>query len=477
MTPLVMVMVMMVMVMGEEDIKPAPVICSMCECLGTTPFDVDCTTTDLTEVPPMTSDNFTIPWVLDFSNNQIHDVPMFPVLPNLIAIKFKRNVITHIADMAFINLPDLKTLDLQNNNLTEEALGEEIFKGPYNDTFKDPIGLQELDLSYNNIRTLLSHTLHHLPFLRRLFLSHNPLRDISWAMATAITELRNLEELDLSQTQLDRLPSHFITELKHLRVLTLAGNKLTSVPSEVNYAHNLQLLNLNANPIVTLSVGDFQAGLATLRELQLSAMPHLRSVGKETFSSLTNLEVLRMSDNPELSILDPEAFYLMHGDEIALQEIHLQDNHLTTLSETLLPWLQLRYVDLQNNPWNCDCNLKWIATTLIPDLENKNPETTLSIMCAEPIADRGMKMADILYHSHSFLCMAPQPYVNNKTPGALIVATIVIGVIVLLTATMIFSYVLYRRTRDRQLFGERVKYRRAQNEEEEQGGVSHTVQS
>lgn len=68
-------------------------------------------------------------------------------------------------------------------------------------------------------------------------------------------------------------------------------------------------------------MGDFQAGLATLRELQLSAMPHLRNVGKETFSSLTRLEVLRMSDNPELSIIDPEAFYLIHGDELALQEV------------------------------------------------------------------------------------------------------------------------------------------------------------
>lgn len=46
----------------------------------------------------------------------------------------------------------------------------------------------------------------------------------------------------------------------------------------------------------------------------------------------------------------------------------------------MLPWLDLSLVDLQNNPWNCDCNLKWVAETLIPDLQQKNPQTTLSLM-------------------------------------------------------------------------------------------------
>lgn len=61
-------------------------------------------------------------------------------------------------------------------------------------------------------------------------------------------------------------------------------------------------------------------------------------------------------------------------------QLYLQDNRLSTLAENMLPWLDLTLVDLQNNPWNCDCHLKWVAETLIPDLEKKNPQTTLSLM-------------------------------------------------------------------------------------------------
>lgn len=471
----VLVLVAVAAAAGQENEKSP--VCSKCDCISTLPLDVDCTNTMMTQIPDLSNDVFTLPVRLDLSQNVIHQVTKFANVTQLVTLILKKNQIVTIADEAFMDLPQLKQLVLQGNNLTGKALKENVFKGRYNDTHPFPLALEELDLSYNYLETLDSHAFKHLPYLKRLFLSNNPVRDISIGMATAINELRELEELDLSQTDIERLPNHFLSDLGRLRVLTLAGNKFSSVPSsELKFARTLQELNLNANPITRIDAGDFPEGLQSLRILQLSALPRLRSVGQLAFSSISSLQVLHLSDNPNFAVIDEKAFQVLPGKDLSLQEIHLQDNRLSTLSENMLPWLDMLLVDLQNNPWDCDCKAKWIAETLIPDLEDKNPQTTLSILCARPIADRGMKMVDLLEHSHSFQCIEPEPFVRHEGRyGPLIVGTIVVGTILLITGTIVFVFVLYRRSREHQLFGERVKYRRAQDEEEE--GVAHTVNS
>ncbi|XP_050690510.1 leucine-rich repeat neuronal protein 1-like isoform X2 [Eriocheir sinensis] len=460
---------------GQRQDMNSPV-CTQCECLMTMPLDVDCSHTALEQVPDLSQDSFTMPVRLDLSNNMIHRVTKFANVTHLVTLLLRHNQISSIEDGAFRDLPHLRSLSLQGNNLTKESLTERTFKGLYNDTHPTPIPVEEMDLSYNQLHDLDSHAFKHLPFLKRLFLSNNPILDIGRGMASAISELSSLQELDLSQTGLQRLPDHFLSGFRYLRVLTLAGNMFTSVPSELGFARNLEVLNLNANPITRISAGDFPENLSTLRKLELSAMPNLRSVGQQSFSYLSGLGVLHLSDNPVLAVIDKEAFMILSDKDLALEEIHLQDNRLTTLEEGMLPWLDLTLVDLQNNPWNCDCNLQWVAERLIPDLQQKNPQTTLSLMCAEPIADRGMKIEDLLGRAHTFECRAPDPFSRHEGRyGPLIVGTIVVGTILLITGTIIFVFVLYRRNREHQLFGERVKYRRAQDEEED--GVTPTVSS
>lgn len=446
-----------------------PIICNTCECLGhTKPFDVDCMNMELHQVPDLSLSNFTFPWILNFANNLIHEVPELPKQEELLSINFKRNRIQSIGNGAFRNLPKLKELYLQSNNLTSDAITGDGFKGLYNHTYHEPLGLEVLDLSYNHIKFLRNHAFLHLRSLKRLFLAHNPLKDISTSTGMAINELVNLQELDLSQTGLDRLPNHFLTDLTNLQVLTLAGNNFNTVPGEINYAHNLRHLNLNANPILSLTLGDFQERLSTLRVLEISAMPQLRNVGSHTFSGLKSLEKLIMSSCPSLTVIDPLAFYVVEGDEMALKEIHIQDNHLQTLDESMLPWLQLQYVDIQNNPWDCDCHFKWVAKELIPDLERKNPGTTLSILCAEPDKDRGRPVVQLYGRSDSFLCNPPKPYSPDQAMfGPLAVGIIIVGTLLLLTGSMVFAYVLFRRSQSNRMFGETVKYRRAQNEDEE----------
>ncbi|XP_066964038.1 leucine-rich repeat neuronal protein 3-like isoform X1 [Macrobrachium rosenbergii] len=450
------------------SLETTHLICATCECLyHTSPFDVDCKNQELHEVPDLTPNNITYPWILNFDNNLIQEVPVFPRQESLISLTLRRNRITKINDGAFKNLVYLKELYLQKNLLTGDMITNNVFKGLYNNTVPEPLGLEVLDLGYNNITTIKNNAFVHLRSLKKLLLPHNPIKDISYSTAMAINELVNLQELDLSQTGISRFPDHFLADLRNLQVLILAGNNFNTVPEELNYAHNLRLLNLNANPIISLTLGDFQESLNTLRILEISAMPELRNVGARTFSKLKSLEILRMSDCPALEVLDPLAFYVMDGDELTLKEIHIQDNQLKTLSKDMLPWLDLQVVDIQNNPWNCDCHFRWVAETLIPDLERKNPGLTLSILCTYPAMVRGTPVIDMLSRSDGFSCRRPSVDEELAAFGPLSIGIIIVGVLLLLTGSMIFAYVLFRRSQSRLFFGETVKYRRAQNEDTE----------
>jgi Leucine-rich repeat (LRR) protein len=84
---------------------------------------------------------------------------------------------------------------------------------------------------------------------------------------------------------------------------------------------SLQKLNLNDNPISELDEDSFR-GLLLLRELNISAVSHLRRIGPSTFTHLRSLEILFCSYNHNLTEIDKEAFG--YGDnEWTLREVPL----------------------------------------------------------------------------------------------------------------------------------------------------------
>lgn len=74
-----------------------------------------------------------------------------------------------------------------------------------------------------------------------------------------------------------------------------------------------------------IDVGDFPEGLSSLRKLELSALPKLRSVGQQAFSNLAGLRVLHLSDNPNFAIIDKAAFMVLHDKDLALEEVRRGD--------------------------------------------------------------------------------------------------------------------------------------------------------
>lgn len=93
----------------------------------------------------------------------------------------------------------------------------------------NPIPLEELDLSFNQIKRLPKDVFHHLKKLKYLKLSHNDFMDLSTTTAQALSEIQTLEKLDLSYTKLLRLPDHFFAELGqvHFSYFPIYSSKLT----------------------------------------------------------------------------------------------------------------------------------------------------------------------------------------------------------------------------------------------------------
>lgn len=449
-----------------------PNICSVCACVPTS-TEVDCRNRELHVIPDLSLEKINYTWSLDLSNNAIKSITKFPSLPNLVELHIQKNYPSSIEDAAFANLDNLKTLNLRNNNLTHNDIREAVFEGRYSQNASFPLAIEVLDLGYNNFSLLPRNCFRHLPALKKLILAHNPLSDISQSTSAAINELHSLVELDLSQTGIDRLPHGFLTDLLNLQVLTLAGNNLKQVPVEINYARSLTHLNLNANPIEIVEEGDFTNKSSGLRRLDMSAMPKLKSIGRHAFSYLNSLEFLHLSNCQNLFVIDNEAFYQLDPKE-TLTEVHLQDNRLSTLNENMLPWMNVQYVDIQDNPWNCDCNLKWVAEKLLPELEKKNPRTTLSLLCNEPPEHHGETLSKVL-ENDGFQCPYAHSYVKRGMYGPLVLSTIVVGIILLVTGSALFAYALYRRTRVGARFGESVKYRRAHDEDDE--SIPNTIHS
>ncbi|CAG5129196.1 unnamed protein product [Candidula unifasciata] len=181
---------------------------------------------------PAFFENFRLVSSVDFSHNNISSIPSdaFTNTSNLTSLKLRQNKLIDVnsLDVALQPLANrLETLELEQNILLSippsVASMPRLSELNVNDNFiRDltntiPPQLKHLYVSGNVIKQLTDTTFPNTTSLETLFLSSNPLSDIS---KLAFHPLRNLRQLEMKSISLETIPVA-LTSLKNLQILDL----------------------------------------------------------------------------------------------------------------------------------------------------------------------------------------------------------------------------------------------------------------
>ncbi|KAF5286246.1 hypothetical protein FQA39_LY16343 [Lamprigera yunnana] len=163
-------------------------------------------------------------------------------------------------------------------------------------------------------------------------------------------ELIHLQRIYLSHCKIVLIDSQAFSGLTNLVELDLSNNLLISVPTEA-FIHcpSLMKLTLNSNPIKTLRTA--------------------------AFNHLSYLNTLVLSDC-EISYVENGTFENLNS----LERLYLDGNRLTTLKGNRILPQSIRGMELQNNPWECDCHIIDLHTWLM----HVNLPNSMSPTCHGP---------------------------------------------------------------------------------------------
>lgn len=276
------------------------------------------------------------------------------------------NRLTELPSDVFHPLHQLQYLNLTGNRLT--ILPRALFQGLER--------LEEIGLSRNRLSVLPYQAFASSKLLARLDLSGNLLVSLP---DHSFKPNAHLQELGLSANRLTKLPSRLFSGLSQLKILELANNEIDTVPRGL-FADlvSLQHLDLSGNPITRLTSITFHSlsnlKWLSLKNLPVTMLPHdvWRPTKKLRSLSLsgTRLEVLRNDDLKGLDKLETLEVSNSPLREIsrctldrtpALRKIDLRDSNLTFLPANVAQLSSLNELQLQGNPWACDCRMFWFV--------------------------------------------------------------------------------------------------------------------
>ena len=199
--------------------------------------------------------------------------------------------------------------------------------------------LEVLDLSQNNLTGSIPADLGKLSKLRRLDLNQN---NMSGIIPAELGQLRNLEELDLSQNKLSgSIPSE-LGRFEKLQQLLLDWNNLTgSMPPELGQLSNLQILDITANNLSGSIPAEF-GQLSNLRQIRLLNNKLTGRIPPE-LGQLARLEQLSLGDDLTGSI-PPEL-----GELVNLQQLSLNGDLTGSIPPELGRLGRLKWLGLGGN--------------------------------------------------------------------------------------------------------------------------------
>ncbi|XP_063324847.1 toll-like receptor 13 [Pelmatolapia mariae] len=189
-------------------------------------------------------------------------------------------------------IPSLRTVDVRNSEI--RTIKENMLQSCSN--------LTELNLSFNLINSMADNALQSMTQLRSLILQNNELSKLP----VAVQGLTTLEVYDLSSNDISELYCPYFWNLTSLTILDLSHNEISYIFDCVfENLNNLKILNLENNNIVSF-IDTFKDKLQTLEFLNLRNIDIMNFIQGD-FHSLSSLQYLYI-DLDECDSVDEGGF-------------------------------------------------------------------------------------------------------------------------------------------------------------------------
>uniref|UniRef100_A0A8C5HHE2 Slit homolog 3 protein-like n=1 Tax=Gouania willdenowi TaxID=441366 RepID=A0A8C5HHE2_GOUWI len=353
---------------------------------------------------------------LDLSENQIQAVPRkaFRGITGVKNLQLDSNHISCIEDGAFRALRDLEILTLNNNNITLIPLS----------SFNHMPKLRTLRLHSNNL-----HCDCHLSWLSDWLRARRGLAPFTQCMAPAPmrglnvpdvqkkdficpvqTESRtcvpqlavcppscscNNNIVDCRRKGLTEIPANLPEGIVEIR---LEQNLIKSVTAGAFSSYKkLKRIDLSKNQISDIAADAF-SGLRSLTSLVLYGNK-IAELPKGLFDGLVSLQLLLLNAN-KINCLRVNTFQDLQN----LNLLSLYDNKLQTISKGLFtPLRAIKTLHLAQNPFMCDCHLKWLADYLFD-----NPIETSGARCSHPRRLANKRISQV--KGKKFRCTGQEDY-------------------------------------------------------------------
>ncbi|XP_077987075.1 uncharacterized protein LOC144441385 [Glandiceps talaboti] len=299
----------------------------------------------LTTLSPLSMEGLFNLQHLNLKHNEISDLPddVFKDLTNLTAISLQQNTLSCLPYKSLLPLKNIEAIDLNYNFFDAECDIITLENFPRLTTLwlsdcnlveedlqtlgLEHVALRELTLGGNIITPLTFTFLQNVQNVSKLDLSGNEITGYD------LEELSNvfkdhvittvLEELDLSDNDLNPLPDGGFQWSPQLKILRIDFNELEFIPSGAfTGVEHLLSLDLGSNYLSDITELSFNLqGLFTLEHLYLYTNEFNGEIPQNLFSNLTSLLELNLSYNRFTSI-NPNCFTFLS----ALETLDLSSN-------------------------------------------------------------------------------------------------------------------------------------------------------
>ncbi|XP_023686833.1 leucine-rich repeat transmembrane protein FLRT3-like [Paramormyrops kingsleyae] len=264
-----------------------------------------------------------------------------------------------------------------------------------------PINVKELHLQENNIRAITYASLAQIPYIEELHLDDNSVSAVSIEEG-AFRDSNYLRLLFLSRNHLSSIPIGLPMSIEELR---FDDNRISSISEEaMQHLINLKRLVLDGNLLNNKRIGE----MAFVNLINLTELSLVRNSFTTPPANLpsTSLEKLQLQDN-HIKVVPVGAFAFLRQ----LYRLDLSGNNISSLPRGLFDDLDnITQLLLRNNPWYCDCRMKWVQDWLrtLPAKVNVR-----GLMCQSPDKVKGMAVKDL--PTDLFDCTEILPTLDTST--------------------------------------------------------------